>query len=139
MTIANTAVFFMFFANILIFAGSESLPWTQMLLGLIFFVIVAQFILTTDEDHHFKLNIKALLPVGTALCWATFFVANTWFIKTGVMTPVQTVLMTEGAVFVVALLWYVVKFRDQLSHFIDSFSTSHIVPLILIGLGNVGG
>gem|GEM_PF-3130853 len=95
MTIANTAVFFMFFANILIFSGAEKLPLVQIILGVVFFLIVAQFMLQTGKDHKRHLNIKTLLPVGTAICWAIFFVGNTWFIKESVMTPVQTVLMTE--------------------------------------------
>lgn len=139
--IANLAVFLMYFANISLFESSESLPWFQIALGVVFFVIVAQF-LWTQSSCSTKvwepcINKKALLPLGTAVCWTIFFVGNTWFIKNAVMNPVQSVFFTETAVAVVAFVRYVVRFGSRLSDLKQWLGWSSFGILALMGFCNV--
>lgn len=44
-------------------------------------------------------------PLGTAVCWSIYFVANSYFIKSDVMSPIQTGMATEIVVFLVAVVW----------------------------------
>jgi hypothetical protein len=127
----------MYFANIWLFDASESLPWLQIVLGVVFFLIVAQFLWTRSScvgnRHKSCINHKALLPIGTAICWTIFFVGNTWFVKTNTMTPIQSVFATESAVFVFALLYYAIRFRWDWSDVYRSFDHQRdIVPLVLV-------
>lgn len=46
MIVAQTSVFMMFFVNIWLFAGAEKLGLIQIILSLVFFVIIAQFLWT---------------------------------------------------------------------------------------------
>jgi len=48
--VANTAVFFMYFANISIFGGAEKLPLPQIILAIVYFIIIAQFLRTGSAD-----------------------------------------------------------------------------------------
>lgn len=97
---------------------------------------MAQFLWAQSSNsahsHKHRINHKALLPLGTALCWTVFFVGNTWFVKTETMTPVQTVFASELAVFAAALLWYMLRFKFDFSDVRQSFRKCDIIPLLLI-------
>lgn len=139
--ISNLAVFLMYFANISLFEASESLPRFQMVLGVIFFIIVAQFLWTQSSCSVTPgvrcLNTKAILPLGTALCWTIFFVGNTWFVKNAVMNPVQSVFFSESAVGVVAFVRYVLKFRSRFSDLKQWLTWSSLWILALMAFCNV--
>lgn len=139
--IANLSVFLMYFANIVIFEWSESLALRQLFLWLLFFIIVAQFLWTqsscsTVPDAH-CINKKALLPLGTALCWTVFFVGNTWFVKTAIMTPVQSVFFSESAVALVAFVWFFVHYKAWHKDLMISWYWSSIGVLALMWVCNV--
>lgn len=140
--IANLSVFLMYFANLFLFDSSESLGILQVILAILFFVTVAQF-LWTKSTHDKKsskthMNWKVLYPVVTAICWTVFFVGNTWFVKNEIMTPVQSVFATESIIFVIALIYYAVAYKRDFSDIGKSCCGAHIVPLMLIGFCNVG-
>lgn len=138
--VANTAVFFMYFANISIFGGAEKLPLPQIILAIVYFIIIAQFLRTGSADKKWQhsINRHILYALGTAIGWTIYFVANTWFVKTDTLTPIQSVLATESSVAIVAWLYYIITHRANFSDIKKSYSTKHIIPLIVIGLGIVG-
>jgi drug/metabolite transporter (DMT)-like permease len=139
--VANTAVFFMYFANISIFGGAEKLPLPQIILAIIYFIIIAQFLRTWSADKKWQhtVNRHILYALGTAVGWTVYFVANTWFVKTDTLTPIQSVLATEWSVAIVAWLYYIIKHRANFTDIKKSYSTKHIIPLIVIWLGIVWG
>lgn len=138
MIVAQTSVFMMFFVNIWLFAGAEKLGLIQIILSLVFFVIIAQFLWTQSWDSKFRLNWAIVYPLITAVCWTVFFVGNTWFVKNAIMTPVQSVFATESIILVVALIWYLFVFRGSFRDVGLSFRKQHILPFVVIGLCNVG-
>jgi len=142
--VANLSVFLMYFANLYLFDASESLPLVQVILAILFFVVVSQFLWTkstcpTVEEHKWWINWKILYPVWTAICWTVFFVGNTWFVKNSIMTPIQSVFATETSILVVVALFYSLKFKLDFSDLKKSFKKSDLVPFSLIGLGLVWG
>jgi hypothetical protein len=84
MVIANLAVFFSYFANLYLFDKSENLPILQVILAILFFAIISQFLLAKSpsakeikinkqsikklKTKKLKFNKYALYPIGTALC-----------------------------------------------------------------------
>lgn len=140
--IANTTVFFMYFVNIAIFGGVEKLPLPQIILAIIYFIIIAQFLWTwsaQDNNKKSTINWNILYALGTAVCWTLYFVANTWFVKTSTFTPIQSVLATESSVALVAWMWYLVKHKASLKDIRHSYRLKHIIPLCVVGLGIVWG
>jgi drug/metabolite transporter (DMT)-like permease len=135
--IANISVFMMYFANLAIFEWSESLPFLQILLGILFFVVIAQFLRHQSGSKKFALDIKMLYPLVTAVCWTIFFVGNTWFVKNAIMTPVQSVFATESIILVFALLGYALMHKRDFKPVRASYSHKIIVPFAIIGSANV--
>lgn len=136
--IANISVFMMYFANLAIFEWSESLPFLQILLGILFFVVIAQFLRQQSGDKKFRLDVKMLYPLVTAVCWTIFFVGNTWFVKNAIMTPVQSVFATESIILVFAVLGYAFMHKRDFKPVRASYSHKILVPFAIIGLSNVG-
>lgn len=138
--VANTAVFFMYFANVYIFGGAEKLPLPQIILAIIYFIIIAQFLWAWSSEGKGKhtINRHILYALGTALWWTVYFVANTRFVKTDTLTPIQSVLATETSVALVAWVFYLISHRGKLQDIKQSYNTWHIATLIVIGLGIVG-
>lgn len=139
--VANTAVFFMYFVNIYIFGGAEKLPLPQIILAIIYFIIIAQFLRTWSADSKGKhtINRHILYALGTAVGWTVYFVANTRFVKTDTLTPIQSVLATESSVAIVAWIRYLITHKMNLTDIKQSYKIKHIVPLIVVGLGIVWG
>lgn len=139
--VANTAVFFMYFANIYIFGGAEKLPLPQIILAIIYFIIIAQFLWTGSTENKSKhtINRHILYALGTALGWTVYFVANTRFVKTDTLTPIQSVLATETSVALVARAFYLISHRGKLADIRQSYTSKQILPLIIVGLGIVWG
>lgn len=141
--VANLSVFLMYFANLYLFDASESLPVIQIVLAVLFFVIVAQFLWTestcpTKEEKKWAINWNIIYPVWTALCWTVFFVGNTWFVKNEIMSPVQSVFATETTILLVVILFYALRFKADFSDLYNSLDKKDILPFSLIGLWLVG-
>lgn len=136
MIVANLSVFLSYFANLHFFDASESLPWLQVVLAVLFFVVVSQFLRTKStcpaDQKSNAINRNILYSVGTALCWTVFFVGNTWFVKNHIMTPVQSVFATESIILVVAFVHYLIAFRADFSDVIASFSKKDLIPLATV-------
>jgi len=135
--IANISVFMMYFANLAIFEWSESLPFLQILLGILFFVVIAQFLRQQSWSKKFVLDIKMLYPLVTAVCWTIFFVGNTWFVKNSIMTPVQSVFATESIILVFAVLGYALMHKRDFKPVRASYSHKILIPFAIIGSTNV--
>ncbi len=135
--IANISVFMMYFVNLAIFEGGESLPFLQVFLGILFFIIIAQFLRQQSANKKFHLDIKMLYPLVTAACWTIFFVGNTWFVKNDIMTPVQSVFATESIILVFAVLGYALLHKRNFKPVIQSYSSKILVPFAIIGSANV--
>ncbi len=135
--IANISVFMMYFANLAIFEWAESLPFLQVMLGILFFIVIAQFLRQQSSETKLKLEVKMLYPLITAVCWTIFFVGNTWFVKNAIMTPVQSVFATESIILVFALLGYALMHRWDFKPVIQSYSHKILIPFAIIGSANV--
>lgn len=109
LVIANLATFLMYFANLSLYPGQESFNTPKLILAIIFFVIIAQFLIdqgSCPTDHKSLVNKYTLYPLWTALCWAIFFVGNSYFIKSNMMSPVQSGMLTETMILFVAVAWF---------------------------------
>lgn len=140
--VANTAVFFMYFVNIALFGGTERLPLAQIVLAIIYFIIIAQFLWTGSAEgkgNKHTINRHVLYALGTAIGWTVYFVANTRFVKTDTLTPIQSVLATETSVALVARAFYLISHKGKLTDIQQSYKSQHILPLIIVGLGIVWG
>jgi drug/metabolite transporter (DMT)-like permease len=107
------------------------------LLGILFFVVIAQFLRHQSGSKKIALDIKMLYPLVTAVCWTIFFVGNTWFVKNAIMTPVQSVFATESIILVFALLGYALMHKRDFKPVRASYSHKIIVPFAIIGSSNV--
>lgn len=117
--VANISVFMMFATNRYLFPQTESLSLIKIGVSIIFFIIVAWFMFASDHQIHLNtslLNKNLLYPIATALCWTYFFVANNYIVKHDLLDPIQTVRVTETAVGICALIWYLIRWgnRNQL-------------------------
>ncbi len=115
LVIANTTTFMMYFINLWLFPWVESLSLPKILIAVIFFGIIVLFLLDQDknkptnkslpETNKKSMRMYMVYPLGTAVCWSIYFVANSYFIKSDIMSPIQTGMATEIVVFLVAVVW----------------------------------
>ncbi len=143
--IANLSVFLMYFLNILIFDTSEQLSLIKIIFGILFFIVVSQLLLWKPilinllkslfkkDKSDLKLIIKdiwinkaVLYPVITAICRALFFVWNTYFIKYGILHPIQSVLLTEWMVFIVAVLAFIFIYKWKFWDIVKTTKKKHL-------------
>lgn len=119
------------------FNGTEFLPWYQIILAIVFFVVISQFILQERSApwNFFHLNRYALYPLGASFCGAFYVSSMAWFTKTEIMTPSQTMFVTESMLLFVSLLYYFLWHRGNMGDLLKSFDTSYIAPLSLVGIG----
>lgn len=89
------ATFIMYFLNIYLIDGDEVLTSSKLLLSLVFFIVVSLLLLAGDTNKKFTFNSGIFFALGTALCWALYFSANTYFIKSQRLLPVQSLFVTE--------------------------------------------
>jgi drug/metabolite transporter (DMT)-like permease len=144
LVIANLATFLMYFINLALYPGQESFTRPKIILAIIFFVIITQFLMDQDTscplDHRHKhiFNPSTLYALGTAVCRAIYFVGNSYYIKSNIMSPVQSGMITETLILIVALVWFLSKHsRDGLMSIHNGISR-HTAPLFLgIGILNV--
>lgn len=147
--IANTTTFIMYFMNLWLFPWVESLSFSKVIIAIFFFCIIVLFLLDQDKRNKTPntssttqkkwMGKYMLYPLGTAICWSIYFVANSYFIKSNIMSPIQTGMTTEIVVFVVAIGWF---FIYKQMHKKTSRSGLHIILpqkrivwyLVLIGL-----
>jgi len=109
LVIANLATFLMYFINLALYPGQEAFSIEKILLAIIFFIIIAQFLLDQGScpiNHRNIINKYTLYPLGTAVCWAAYYVGNSYFIKSWMMSPVQVGMITESLILVFALIWF---------------------------------
>lgn len=85
-----------------------------------FFGVLVAFLLDQDKTHKTEsthknttmpkcFNNAIFYPIGTAICRSIYFTANSYFVKTDMMSPVQSTMMTETTIFVVAVLWFLIR------------------------------
>ncbi len=113
LVIAQLTVFIQYFINIRLFDASESLSTLKIILALIFFFCIWQFLFQKQKKQStqsFSLNTYALYPLWTALCRSAFTIANTYFIKNDIFHPIQSLFFTETAVWIIALLVYAISY-----------------------------
>jgi len=109
----------------------------QILIGILFFVVIAQFLRQQSGEKKLVLDIKMIYPLVTAVCWTIFFVGNTWFVKNAVMTPVQSVFATESIILVFAVLGYALTHKRDFKPVRASYSHKILLPFAIIGSSNV--
>lgn len=137
--ITSVNVFLMYFVNVWLFPGVEALSPLKILVALVFFVVLTQFILQrsdTDIDHSHFINKYTLYALGAALCGAYFVTGNNYLIKTGTIQPLQIVMMIEVFILVIAIIWYFVG--DKWSRKILKKSISRREALVFATIGLCG-
>ena len=137
--VANTSVFMMFGANRYLFPMWESLSLMRIIVSVLFFVIVAIFMLDTDQHRQNRydwFNTNLIYPILTALCWTYFFVWNNYIIQYQLLDPIQTVRITELWVWLCALAYYVLRWGTY-RWLKDSRSLGRSTTMILLGLTGV--
>ncbi len=111
LVIANLATFIMYFMNLALYPWQESFSIGKIIVALLFFAIIAQFLLDQGAcpiDRKSIVNKAALYPLWTAVCWALYFVGNSYFIKSWMMSPIQSGMLTETMILVVAVIRYMI-------------------------------
>ncbi|NOZ45060.1 MAG: hypothetical protein GXP45_08205 [bacterium] len=122
LVIANMSVFLMYFANLYLFDGQEKLPIFQIVLALLFFGIITQFLINKPiktanikikniERKKIKINKATIYPIITAVARSLFFIGNTYLIKNRILHPSQTQFFTEGTIFIVTIFVFLRKFK----------------------------
>lgn len=109
MIIANSCTFIMYFMNLWLYPWQEAFSTIKLILSILFFVVLGVFLVDQDKSSQGtkkkqKINMNILYPIGTAICRSIYWTANSYFIKTEMMSPVQTGMITETLVFVVAVI-----------------------------------
>lgn len=159
LVIANLAVFLMYFVNIYLFDSNEKLWILQIIFAILFFLVISQFLVGTGFiKRKFKklfkktkelvtpgvpnpkvwFNKSALFPMVTAVCWAIFGIGNTYFVKNEVLHPIQSVLFTEGMIFLIAIIVFLFAYKAQISK-IKIIKIRHIPIFALSTLMLVAG
>jgi len=152
--IAQLNIFIMYFANVKFFDSSEQLSLIKIIVAVIFFLVVSQFLLpwkTLSEEekkkkfclkslvpdmHKLKIDKYALYPILTAISRAIFTFAFIYLNKTWTFNPSQSVLFTEWAVWVFAILallltrWKIKSFHNKLK----TIKIKQLSPYILLWL-----
>ena len=138
LTIANVTIFLQYFANLYLFDSNEALSRPKILLAIAFFLVVAKFMVNRSSGS-FKRKLKkwSLRAVGTAICRWIFFVGNAFLIKNDFMTPVQTVFYTEFAIFLIAIVAYMVMYKNDRSE-VGKTRLRKLWPYAVIWAFNVG-
>jgi drug/metabolite transporter (DMT)-like permease len=134
LVVANMATFIMYFLNIYLIDGDEVLTSSKLLLSLVFFIVVSLLLLAGDTNKKFTFNSGIFFALGTAVCWALYFSANTYFIKSQQLLPVQSLFVTELGVALCA--WFVYRYRYRkrsLKVLLSSYHHSDL--LLIIGIG----
>lgn len=109
--VANLYVFLLYFANTYLFGTTENLYLFQIVIAVWFFVIISLFLIQKEGKKKFKINKYILYPIGTSICWATYFLTNTYFVKENILTPFQSLYFTETSLFIVSLIVYLIIYR----------------------------
>jgi len=138
LVIANLATFLMYFANLALYPGQEAFTLVKMILAVVFFVIISQFLLdqwgNKSVTRTSLINPATLYPLATAVCRSLYFVGNSYFIKSGIMSPVQSGMLTETCILVVAIIWFLCHHtRDGLAR-IRTWISRRTAPIFL-GIG----
>jgi len=128
-------VFLVYFVNIYLFNWPEALPWPQIVLAIIFFLIIAQFILQKRSKKTRKLkniNKNALYPLGVALCAVVFNAGTAWFVKSWTLSPIQTAFATETILLPLAVISYLILSSWSIKKLRKSWKPSGLFPLIVL-------
>lgn len=104
MAVSYAYVFVAYILNAWLFPGIEKLSPLRLILGGAFFLTIVVFLFERNQGGKMRLNLTALLPLVTALCWGVYMAAMNWFLKTDRLTDVQTTLYSSSAILCVALL-----------------------------------
>lgn len=128
LVIANLAIFLMYFVNLYLFDGWENLPVIQIILAILFFIVIAQFLI--DKPIHkknlnikklnikkIKINTAAIYPIVTAICRAIFFIGNTYFVKNKILRPVQSEFFSEWTILIIAIIVFLWKYKGKITIF----------------------
>lgn len=146
LVIANISTFLMYFANLYLFDSSENLPVIQVILAILFFWVISQFLIgkpvirktikTTAKwtkqliskwaNPKISINKWALYPMVTAVCRAIFFVGNTYFVKNEILHPVQSVFFTEGIIFLIATIALIQAYKKWTIKAIKTIKLNHL-------------
>lgn len=135
LVVANMATFIMYFLNIYLIDGNETLTGLKLLLAFIFFMIVSLLLVSGDWDKKITFNNGILFALGTALCWALYFSANTYFIKSQRLLPVQSLFVTELGVAICAWItyWYI-HGKKSFQLLYHSYRQTNLLWIIGIGI-----
>jgi hypothetical protein len=101
LAVANGYVVVLYFLGARMFPETETLPVTKILVGILFFLVVTAF-LAHDGRKGGGFLRYAWMPIVTLVSWTTYFGTANFLIKTGTVSPMWNVFVTEGSIFLVA-------------------------------------
>ncbi len=113
--IANLYVFFSYFLNNFLIGDIERFSWIKTILALTFFIIVSVFLFEKKESSSMpKLNIKALYPWLTAICWTIYSSLSNLMVKSWVFSAFQWLFYCELFIAVFSLIAFLlISLKDR--------------------------
>lgn len=104
MTVAYSYIFFSYFLNFFLLGDKERLSILSIVFAVAFFVAIGAFLFARQSEGKTGATRYIFLPIITALCWTVYFSFSNYFIKEGVMTPMQTKFYSEAIILLASLV-----------------------------------
>lgn len=154
LVVANLTIFIQYFINIKLFAGNESLSLIKVILAIIFFITVAQFLFMRHRSKTTKIkktvtsktlinrikqihiNKYVLYPIGTAICRTIYIIFNAYFIKNKIFDPAQSIVFTEGSILPFAIVFLLIVKKGWGKN-MKQWKLNDMGPYVLIGITQV--
>lgn len=130
-------VFLMYFINIRLFPGIETLSPLKIALAVLFFLVLVQFIIKRQEwdlkDHHF-INKYTIYVILAAICGAYYVTWNNFLLKTWAISPFHTLAFAELITLLIALGWYFVWHKWTVQWLKKNITKRDAIIFMTIGL-----
>lgn len=112
--IAYTYVILSYLLNIYLIWDDEVLSIEKLLWWCLFLVAIVTFLLTKKQDNHqISPYMYLIYPCITAFCRAIFFSGINWYIKSDLLSPLQSVFYTEWIIALIALSIYCISYHPK--------------------------
>lgn len=135
--IGSVGAFVMYFINIRLFPGIETLSALKIALAVLFFLILVQFIIKRDEwdlkDKHF-INKYTIYVIVAALCGAYYVTGSNYLLKTEAISPVHALAFTEIIMLIMAIGRYFAADKGSIAWLRKNITRRDALIFMTIGL-----
>lgn len=107
LSLAYGYVIVLYFVNARIFP-SEALSLPKLGVALAFFASIAYFLVSESKKGTGFMKY-VWLPMATLVCWTGYFGTANYVVKTGIASPVWSLLLAEGSIFATALVVFLAR------------------------------